>query len=48
MKALDILQNELAFAYPQIHTVRLNTLFTFVCSAMREQRVTRAIALKIT
>lgn len=40
MKALDILQNDIAFAYPQIHSVRLNTLFTFVDSAMRDQRVT--------
>jgi hypothetical protein len=34
MKALDILQNDLSFAYPQIHSVRLNTLFTFVGGAM--------------
>ncbi|MFT5635566.1 MAG: hypothetical protein ACI89T_001009 [Cognaticolwellia sp.] len=40
MKALDILQNDLSFAYPQIHSVRLNTLFTFVGGAMRDQRVT--------
>jgi len=40
MKALDILQNDLAFAYPEIHSVRLNTLFTFVGAAMRNQRVT--------
>ncbi len=40
MKALDILQNDLAFAYPKIHSVRLNTLFTFVGGAMRDQRVT--------
>lgn len=39
MKALDIVQNDIAFAYPEIHKVRLNTLFTFVGSAMKDQRV---------
>ena len=40
MKVLDILQNDIAFAYPEIHSVRLDTLFTFVGSAMRDQRIT--------
>ncbi len=44
MKALDILQNDLAFAYPEIHSVRLNTLFSFVGAAMRDQRVPRSRA----
>jgi hypothetical protein len=39
MKALDIVQNDIAFAYPEIHKVRLNTLFTFVGSAMKDQSV---------
>lgn len=39
MKALDILQKDIAFAYPEIHSVRLNTLFTFVSSAMKDQRI---------
>ena len=40
MKALDIVQNDIALAYPKIHKVRLNTLFTFVDAAMKDQRVT--------
>jgi hypothetical protein len=39
MKALNIVQNDIALAYPEIHKVRLNTLFTFVGSAMKDQRV---------
>jgi hypothetical protein len=39
MKALNIVRNYIAFAYTEIHKVRLNTLFTFVGSAMKDQRV---------
>ncbi|MFT5635964.1 MAG: hypothetical protein ACI89T_001419, partial [Cognaticolwellia sp.] len=39
MKALDIVKNDIAFAYPEIHKVRLNTLFTLVGSAMKDQSV---------
>jgi hypothetical protein len=40
MKALDIIQNAIALAYPEIHKVRLNTLFTFVGAAIEDRRVT--------
>jgi hypothetical protein len=39
MKAIDIIQNDIAAAYPEIHAVRLNTLFTFVDSGMHDQRL---------
>ena len=39
MKLIDIIQNDIHAAYPDIHAVRLNTLFTFVKSGMTDQRV---------
>jgi hypothetical protein len=39
IKALAILQNDIPLAYPAIHSVRLDTLFTCVGAAMRDQRV---------
>ena len=40
MKATEILHKDIANAYPEIHKTRLNTLFTFVRSGLRDQRVT--------
>lgn len=39
MKVTEILQQDMKFSYPQIHSVRLNTFFTFVRSGMQDQRV---------
>ena len=39
MKATEILQKDIAFAYPEIHTTRLNAFFTFVKSGLRDQRL---------
>lgn len=39
MKATEILQKDIAFAYPEIHSSRLNAFFTFVKSGARDQRV---------
>ena len=39
MKITNIIQNDIATAYPEIHSVRLNTLFTFVESGTYDQRV---------
>jgi len=39
MKILDIIHNDIAIDYPEIHSVRLNTLFTFVSSGMKNQQV---------
>jgi len=39
MKVTNIIQNDIAAAYPEIHSVRLNTLFTFVLSGMHDQRL---------
>ncbi len=40
MKATEILHKDIANTYPEIHKTRLNTLFTFVRSGLRDQRVT--------
>jgi len=40
MKSTEILHKDIAEAYPDIHKTRLNTLFTFVRSALHDQRVT--------
>ena len=40
MKVIDSLQKNIAEAYPKIHAVRLNTVFTFVQSGLKDQRVT--------
>jgi hypothetical protein len=40
MKAIEIIQNEISIAYPEIHKTRLNTLFTFVNSGLIDQRLT--------
>lgn len=40
MKATEILHKDIANAYPEIHKTRLNTVFTFVESGLRDQRVT--------
>ncbi len=40
MKASEILHKDIADSYPQIHKTRLNTVFTFVESGLRDQRVT--------
>ena len=39
MKILDIVHSDIAKTNPQIHSVRLNTLFTFISSGMHDQRV---------
>lgn len=39
MKITNIIQNDIAAAYPEIHSTRLNTLFTFIDSGMHDQRV---------
>ncbi len=39
MKITNIIHNDIAAAYPEIHSVRLNTLFTFVESGAYDQRV---------
>lgn len=39
MKVIESLQKNIAQAYPEIHTVRLNTLFDFVESGLKEQRI---------
>jgi hypothetical protein len=39
MKITNIIQNDIAAAYPEIHATRLNTLLTFVNSGMHDQRV---------
>jgi hypothetical protein len=36
MKATEILHKDIANAYPEIHKTRLNTLFTFVRSGLRD------------
>mgnify|MGYP005659751113 CR=1 FL=1 len=40
MKAIEIIQNEISLAHPEIHKTRLNTLFTFVNSGLIDQRLT--------
>ena len=40
MKVIEIIQNEISLAYPQMHKTRLNTLFTFVHSGLKDQRLT--------
>jgi len=39
MKITDIVHNDIAAAYPEIHATRLKTLLTFVHSGMHDQRV---------
>ncbi len=39
MTVLQTLKEDIATAYPDIHSVRLSTVFTFVESGMRDQRV---------
>ncbi|MFQ3276251.1 MAG: hypothetical protein ACI8SZ_000566 [Colwellia sp.] len=39
MKLTDIIHKNICNTYPAIHSVRLNTLFTFVSSGIRDQRV---------
>ena len=39
MKITNIIQNDIAAAYPEIHATRLNSLLTFVNSGMHDQRV---------
>jgi len=39
MNVTNIIQNDIAAAYPEIHSVRLNTLFTFVLSGLHDQRI---------
>ena len=40
MKVIDIIQNDVSLAHPEIHKTRLNTLFTFVHSGLIEQKLT--------
>jgi hypothetical protein len=40
MKVIDIIQNEVSLAHPEIHKTRLNTLFTFVHSGLLDQKLT--------
>jgi hypothetical protein len=39
MKITNIIHQDIRATYPKIHSVRLNTLFTFVSSGCRDQRV---------
>jgi len=39
VKATEILQKDITFAYPEIHSSRLKAFFTFVKSGLRDQRV---------
>ena len=39
MKITNIIHQDIRATYPEIHSVRLNTLFTFVSSGCRDQRV---------
>ena len=39
MKVTEIIQNEISLAHPEIHKTRLNTLFTFVRSGLKDQRL---------
>ena len=40
MKVIEIIQNEITLAHPEMHKTRLNTLFTFVHSGLKDQRLT--------
>jgi len=40
MKVIEIIQNEISLAHPEMHKTRLNTLFTFVNSGLIDQRLT--------
>lgn len=40
MKVIEIIQNEISLAHPEMHKTRLNTLFTFVHSGLKDQRLT--------
>lgn len=40
MKVIEIIQNEISLAHPEMHKTRLNTLFTFVHSGLLDQRLT--------
>jgi len=40
MKVIEIIQNEILLAHPEIHKTRLNTLFTFVRSGLKDHRLT--------
>ena len=40
MTVFQTLKEDIATTYPDIHSVRLSTVFTFVESGMRDQRVT--------
>ena len=35
MKVIEIIQNEISLAHPEIHKTRLNILFTFVPSGLK-------------
>jgi hypothetical protein len=39
MKITNIIHQDIRATHPKIHSVRLNTLFTFVSSGCRDQRV---------
>ena len=39
LATIESLQNKVANAYPEIHTTRLSTLFTFIASGVMDQRV---------
>jgi len=43
MKATEILHKDIVNAYPEIHKIRLNTLFTFVRSGLRDTYLIRVI-----
>ena len=40
MKVIEIIQNEISLAHSEMHKTRLNTLFTFVRSGLKDQRLT--------
>ena len=40
MKVIEIIQNEISLAHPEMHKSRLNTLFIFVHSGLIDQRLT--------
>ena len=39
MKVIEIIQNEVSLAHPEMHKTRLNTLFTFVHAGLKDQRL---------
>ena len=45
MKVIEIIQNEISLAHPEMHKTRLNSLFTFVHSGLKDQRLTETFPI---